>query len=76
MIALPEPATTLWIDPAAFWPGVLAATSRLDAPFGVLELDALAWNAHDLLRRAAGTPIRLASKSLRVRDAIESVLAG
>ena len=75
MIALPEPIATPWTDPAAFWPGVLAATAGLDAPFGVLELDALAWNAHDLLRRAAGTPIRLASKSLRVRAAIESVLA-
>jgi D-serine deaminase-like pyridoxal phosphate-dependent protein len=75
VIALPRPAGTPWEDPAAFWPGVLAATAGLDAPFGVLELDALAWNAHDLLRRANGTPIRLASKSLRVREAIESVLA-
>ena len=54
---------------------MLEATAGLDAPFGVLELDALAWNAHDLLRRAQGVPIRLASKSLRVREAIESVLA-
>ncbi|WP_375389451.1 amino acid deaminase/aldolase [uncultured Amnibacterium sp.] len=75
MIPLPEPAATPWRDPAAFWPGVLEATAALDPPFGVLAVDALAWNAHDLLRRAAGTPIRLASKSLRVREAIESVLA-
>jgi D-serine deaminase-like pyridoxal phosphate-dependent protein len=75
MIALPRPAATPWTDPARFWPGVLAATAEVDAPFGVLELDALAWNAHDLVRRAAGRPIRLASKSLRVREAIESVLA-
>jgi D-serine deaminase-like pyridoxal phosphate-dependent protein len=68
-------AATPWTDPARFWPGVLAATADLDPPFGVLELDALSWNAHDLLRRAAGTPIRLASKSLRVREAMESVLA-
>jgi D-serine deaminase-like pyridoxal phosphate-dependent protein len=75
MIALPPPASTPWTSPERFWPGVLAATRHLDPPFGVLELEALAWNAHDLLRRANGTPIRLASKSLRVRDAIESVLA-
>jgi D-serine deaminase-like pyridoxal phosphate-dependent protein len=75
VIALPPPSATPWRDPAAFWPGVLAATESLDPPYGVLELDALAWNAHDLARRAAGTPIRLASKSLRVREAIESVLA-
>ncbi len=75
MIALTAPPATPWTDPARFWPGVLEATAGLDAPFGVLELDALAWNAHDLLRRAAGTPIRLATKSLRVREAIEAVLA-
>lgn len=54
---------------------MLAATAPLDPPYGVLDTGALAWNAHDLLRRAAGTPIRLASKSLRVREAILSVLA-
>jgi D-serine deaminase-like pyridoxal phosphate-dependent protein len=75
VIALPAPAATPWTDPAGFWPGVLSATADLDAPLGVLELDALAWNAHDLLRRAGGMPIRLATKSLRVREAIETVLA-
>lgn len=75
MIALAPPTAAPWTDPRTFWPGVLDATAVLDAPLGVLELDALAWNAHDLLRRAAGTPIRLASKSLRVREAIEAVLA-
>jgi D-serine deaminase-like pyridoxal phosphate-dependent protein len=75
VIALPQPSATPWEEPADFWPGVLAATAELDAPLGVLELDALAWNAHDTVRRAAGRPIRLATKSLRVREAIESVLA-
>jgi D-serine deaminase-like pyridoxal phosphate-dependent protein len=75
VIPLPRPAATPWEDPAAFWPGVLAATADLDAPLGALDLDALAWNAHDTVRRAAGRPIRLATKSLRVREAIESVLA-
>ena len=75
MIALPRPAATPWDAPEAYWPGLLAATADLEAPLGVLELDALAWNAHDIVRRAAGRPVRLATKSLRVREAIESVLA-
>ena len=40
-----------------------AATAHLDPPFGVIDADALAANAADLVRRAAGKPIRLASKS-------------
>jgi D-serine deaminase-like pyridoxal phosphate-dependent protein len=43
------------------------ATSALDAPFAVVDLDAFEANAADLLRRARGVPLRLASKSLRVR---------
>jgi D-serine deaminase-like pyridoxal phosphate-dependent protein len=43
------------------------ATADLDPPFAVVDLDALRCNARDLLRRAAGTPIRLASKSIRCR---------
>jgi len=75
VIALPRPAATPWDAPEAYWAGLLAATAELEAPYGVLELDALAWNAHDTVRRAAGLPVRLATKSLRVREAIESVLA-
>ncbi|RIX30581.1 type III PLP-dependent enzyme domain-containing protein [Amnibacterium setariae] len=75
MTLLAPSAATPWLAPDRFWPGVIAATADLDAPVGVLELDALAWNAADLVRRAGGTPIRLASKSLRVREAIEAVLA-
>jgi D-serine deaminase-like pyridoxal phosphate-dependent protein len=43
------------------------ATSELDPPFAVIDLDAFDHNASDLLRRASGVPLRLASKSLRVR---------
>lgn len=57
------------------WPALLAATAHLDPPFGVLDLDALEHNARELVRRAAGRPIRIASKSLRVRGALRSVLA-
>lgn len=48
--------------------------ARLDAPVLALDLDLLDHNIADLRRRAAGVPIRVASKSLRVRSMIERVL--
>src|SRR5699024_8405536 len=42
-------------------------------PVAVLDLDAFDANAADLARRAQGTPIRVASKSLRVRRLIGHV---
>jgi D-serine deaminase-like pyridoxal phosphate-dependent protein len=74
-IVLDRPTAAPWDDPAAWWPGLTAATAHLDPPLGVLALDALGANAHDLLDRAAGTPIRVASKSVRVRAVLDAVLA-
>lgn len=51
------------------------ATASLDAPFVVVDLDALDANAADMARRAGGVPIRVASKSVRVRALLERVLA-
>jgi D-serine deaminase-like pyridoxal phosphate-dependent protein len=51
-----------------------AATAALDPPFAVVDLDAFDANAADLLRRAGGRPIRLASKSVRVRALIDRAL--
>ena len=51
------------------------ATSALDPPFAVVDLDAFDSNATDLLGRARGVPLRLASKSLRVRALQERALA-
>jgi D-serine deaminase-like pyridoxal phosphate-dependent protein len=51
------------------------ATSGLQAPFALVDLDAMGANADDLERRAGATPIRLASKSLRCRALQEQVLA-
>ena len=51
------------------------ATADLEAPFAVVDLDALWANAEDLVRRAAPKPIRLASKSVRCRALQERVLA-
>src|SRR5688572_23878769 len=50
------------------------ATSALDPPFAVVDLDAFDSNLTDLLRRARGVPLRLASKSLRVRALQERAL--
>ena len=52
-----------------------AATADLDPPLAVLDLDALDRNADDLVRRAAGRPVRVASKSVRSRAVLRRVLA-
>src|SRR5690606_28407544 len=46
-----------------------------ERPVAVLDLDAVDHNAADIVRRAGGTPVRIASKSLRVRALLERVLA-
>lgn len=51
------------------------ATAGQPLPLSVVDLDAFDANAADLLHRAGGTPIRVASKSLRVRSLIERALA-
>jgi D-serine deaminase-like pyridoxal phosphate-dependent protein len=56
-------------------PAVRAAVADRDGPFSVLDLDAALSNAADMVRRAAGTPVRLASKSVRIRPLIERLLA-
>ena len=50
------------------------ATAHLDAPFALVDLDAFDANAADLVRRAGGKPIRVASKSVRCRSLLADVL--
>ncbi|MEV0036006.1 amino acid deaminase/aldolase [Streptomyces sp. NPDC050804] len=50
------------------------ATAHLDAPLALVDLDAFDANADDLVRRAGGKPIRVASKSVRCRALLERVL--
>lgn len=52
----------------------LAATDELSAPLVVVDLDAFDANARELLRRAAGRPLRLATKSVRVPALVERAL--
>src|SRR3954451_21196068 len=51
------------------------APADLAPPLAVLDLDALDANAEDLVRRAAGKPIRVASKSVRNRGVLRRGLA-
>jgi D-serine deaminase-like pyridoxal phosphate-dependent protein len=60
-----EPATRRQLDDA---------TANLDPPCAVLDRAALHLNADDLVRRASGKPIRLASKSVRCRAVLREVL--
>lgn len=52
----------------------VAAQDPLSTPLVVVDLDAFDANADDLLRRAAGKPVRVASKSVRVPDLLRRVL--
>lgn len=52
-----------------------SATSALRAPLVAVDLDAFDANADDLVRRAGGLPIRVASKSVRCRVLLDRVLA-
>ncbi len=63
---------------------VAAHDDHLATPLMVVDLDAFDANADDLVRRAGGLPIRVASKSIRIpallrralaRDGLEGVLA-
>jgi D-serine deaminase-like pyridoxal phosphate-dependent protein len=51
------------------------ATATLDPPFALVDLDAFDANAQDLVRRAGGRQIRLATKSLRCRALQDRALA-
>ncbi|MBC7443830.1 MAG: alanine racemase [Ramlibacter sp.] len=70
-----RPASQPWLVPGQFWPALTAATEHLETPVAALHLDALRHNTQALRIRAGGTPIRLATKSLRVRGVIEAILA-
>jgi D-serine deaminase-like pyridoxal phosphate-dependent protein len=56
-------------------PALDQATKGLDPPLAVVDLAAFDDNADDLVRRAAGRPIRVASKSVRCRTLLDRVLA-
>jgi D-serine deaminase-like pyridoxal phosphate-dependent protein len=51
-----------------------AIFASVPPPFAFVDLDAVWANAADMLRRAAGKPIRIASKSVRCRPMLERLL--
>jgi len=75
MLALAPQNDRPWRTPAEWWPRLASATDGVEPPYGVLAVEALAANAFDMLERAQGTPIRVASKSVRVRGVLDAVLA-
>ncbi|WP_078855867.1 amino acid deaminase/aldolase [Streptomyces sp. NRRL F-5065] len=62
--------------PSAFFAELAEATAGLRPPYAVVHLPSLRANARDLVRRAAGKPIRVASKSVRSRALLRQVSAG
>jgi D-serine deaminase-like pyridoxal phosphate-dependent protein len=64
-------------EPETYWQAIDQAVrdhGAPDGPVAVLELTALRHNVADLRARAGGVPIRIASKSLRVRSVISEIL--
>ncbi|GAA1886078.1 alanine racemase [Williamsia serinedens] len=57
------------------WSAIGRAVHHLDGPVVALDRAAFEANVADLRRRAGGVPIRVASKSLRVRSVIDDILA-
>jgi D-serine deaminase-like pyridoxal phosphate-dependent protein len=51
-----------------------AIFAGVEAPFALVDLDAMWWNAREMLARAQGTPIRVASKSVRCRSLLAAML--
>nr|WP_064571250.1 alanine racemase [Gordonia sp. LAM0048] len=68
---------TPWLsDPESHWAAIDQAVTDagLDAPVLALDRAALEHNVADLTRRSAGVPIRLATKSVRVRSVVEDIV--
>ncbi|WP_157884145.1 alanine racemase [Arthrobacter alpinus] len=79
LLKLPETALAAGLSgeptPGSGWAQTDTACAQLTAPLAVLDVHALAFNAGSLLRRAAGKPIRVASKSIRNKHVLRAVLA-
>ncbi|NPC99069.1 amino acid deaminase/aldolase [Nocardioides sp. zg-DK7169] len=77
--AVPRGAVSSVIARNRLWSRLDTAVAAHDEPLAtplvVVDLDAFDANADDLVRRAGGVPIRVASKSVRVPALLERVLA-
>src|SRR3954451_12584530 len=61
------------MDPSTAHSRYEAAFEGRDAPFAFVDLDAMWSNADEMLGRAGGKPIRVASKSVRCRRVQEAI---
>ncbi|MFH8250502.1 amino acid deaminase/aldolase [Microbacterium sp. B2969] len=76
LLAAPQAADAQpWSRPADYWGAMTAAIADLSGPVAALHLGGLRYNALDMAVRAAGVPIRVASKSVRIREVIDATLA-
>lgn len=64
-----------WRNPPAYWQARTAAIAGISGPVASIDVDALRHNALDLVVRSSGVPIRVASKSIRVREVLDATLA-
>jgi D-serine deaminase-like pyridoxal phosphate-dependent protein len=60
--------------PARGWEDYEALFADIDAPFALVDLDALWANAAEMTARARGKPIRVATKSVRCRRLLGDIL--
>ena len=59
------------VDPQAQYDRYEAIFEGIEPPYAFVDLGALESNSREMLGRAAGKPIRVASKSIRCREVIE-----
>lgn len=73
LLSAPE-ATQPSGDAAAYWRSMTDAVADVSGPVAAINVSALRFNALDMVVRSAGVPIRVASKSVRVREVIDATL--
>ncbi|MDR3660492.1 MAG: alanine racemase [Mycobacterium sp.] len=61
-------------DPDRYWRDLDTAVGNRDSPVVGLSLPALRYNIADINRRAGAMPLRVATKSLRVRSIIDALV--
>jgi D-serine deaminase-like pyridoxal phosphate-dependent protein len=75
LLSIGPPPDQPWrTDPDRYWRSIDEAVGHHDSPVTALSLPALRHNISDLRHRAAGMPLRIASKSLRVRCIIDALV--
>ena len=74
LAAIDTPTPPLLSTPVEAYERFELIFSEVQPPFAFVDLDAVWSNAADMLRRARGKPIRIASKSVRSRPVIERLL--